>query len=70
VLVARSEVAQPAELQGITIEPGQRAGFDLSTLLQNQETALLISASGPVVVDRSISSDGDITRSEAIVDLE
>jgi hypothetical protein len=66
VSVTRPDLAQPAELQGVTIDAGQRVGFDLGRTLGNVDTALVVRATGPVVVSHAIASENDTTRSEAI----
>jgi hypothetical protein len=60
-------VQVPDSARGIEIAPGQRGAFDLSTLLGASDAAVSVTATGPVVVERTVTTTGDQTRSGAIL---
>jgi hypothetical protein len=69
-IVRGGTVEEPPDLQDVEIGPGQRAGFDLGPPLAGTDGAVLVRATGPVVVGRSIYSAGDLSRSDAIAGHE
>jgi hypothetical protein len=61
------EVEVPDTAHDVEIAPGQRGAFDLSALLGPNDAAVSVSATGPVVVERTVTASDDQTRSGAIL---
>jgi len=64
-VIVDGSIEQPDELQGITIEPGRRAGVEITTLV-GPDATLVVHASAAIVVERSVYAAGDLSRSPAI----
>jgi hypothetical protein len=66
-IVRGGATERPPDMQDVAVGPGQRVEFSLTNALGGTEGAVVVDATGPVVVGRSLYSAGDISRSEAIV---
>jgi hypothetical protein len=60
-------VQVPDTAKDVAIAPGQRAAFDLSALLGPSDAAVSVVATGPVVVERTVTAPRDQTRAGAIL---
>ena len=66
-IVRAGATERPPDMQDIAVGPGQRVEFSLTNALGPNEGAVVVDATEPVVVNRSLYSTDDISRSEAIV---
>jgi hypothetical protein len=68
-VMRRGEVDHPVDLQGVEVAANQRLGIDLDGLVE-PGSALVVAASDPVVVERSLYGAGDASRAAMIPDRD
>jgi hypothetical protein len=57
---------EPADLQDVEVPPGQHVSFDLANVLGTEDAAVVVTATGAVVLGRSLNGANDISRSAVI----